>query len=105
MEKLQAKAGGAPLGGTPGSSPAPPSPQSQQPSARPPGGASSPSPAQQRNERLITDVNGTGEPHQAAPSQHAALPLQTAASLSEMQDEPALPVSPFVSMLMPHGMP
>ena len=101
MEKLQARAGGTPHGGTPGSSPAPPSPQSQQPSARPPGGASSPSPAQQRTERLVTDVNGMGEPHQAAPAQHAAPPLQTAGSLSEMQDEPTLPVSLSMFMLMP----
>ena len=105
MEKLQMKAAGTPHGGTPGSSPAPPSPQSQQPSARLPAGASSPSPGQQRTERLVTDVNGTGEPHQAAPAQHAAPPLQTAASLSELQDEPALPVSLFMSMLMPDGMP
>ena len=101
MEKLQARAGGAPHGGTPGSSPAPPSPQSQQPSARLPTGANSPSPAQQRTERPVTDVNGIGEPHQAALAQHAAPPLQTAASLSELQDEPALPVSLSISMLMP----
>ena len=104
MEKLQARAGSMPHGGTPGSSPAPPSPQSRQPSARLPAGTSSPSPAQQRTEGLVTDVNGTGEPHQAAPAQHAAPPLQTAGSLSEMQDEPALPVSLAVSRLMPHGM-
>ena len=98
MEKLQARAGGAPHGGTPGSSPAPPSPHSQQPSARPPAGASSPSPAQQRTERLATDVNGMGESHQAPPAHHAAPALQTAASLSEMQEELALPVSLSLSM-------
>ena len=102
MEKLQAKAGGAPHGGTPGSSPAPPSPQSQQLSARPPAGASSPSAAaQHKTERLVTDVNGTGEPHQATTTQHAAPTLQTAASLSDMQEQPAFPVSLLASMLMP----
>ena len=45
MEKLQARAGSMPHGGTPGSSPAPPSPQSQQPSARLPAGTSSPFPS------------------------------------------------------------
>ena len=101
MEKLQAKAGGAPYGGTPGSSPAPPSPQSQQLSMRPPAGASSPSAAQQRTERPVADVNGMSESQQATPAQHAAPMLQTAASLSDVQEQMVLPVNLSVSMLMP----
>lgn len=102
MEKLQARAAaGPPPGSTPGTSPAPPSPQSQQPSARLPTAPSTSPAAQQRPEIFGADASNAGpddwgirEPSEAPPQRAAAMAMDTAASLSDQQEQPLLPVSP-----------
>ena len=101
IEKLQARAASAaPAGGTPGSSPAPPSPLSQKPAQKLPGGPGT-SPASQSKAARLTPQEGSPAPgdqgfreaSEAAPVQHAAGALDTAASASELPEEPPSPVS------------
>ena len=100
MEKLQARAASAAPFGTPGSSPAPPSPQSQQPARKLPAGTGT-SPAPQHKAARLTSQEGSPVPEEqslreaseAAPGQHAAAALDTATSASELPEQPPIPVS------------
>ena len=95
MDKLQARAAS-----TPGSSPAPPSPQSQQPAQKLPAGPGT-SPAPQPKAARLTSQEGSPGPgdqsfreaSDAAPAPHAAAALDTATSASELPEQPPVPVS------------